>query len=149
MEKTSLNRWLLLIYKIPRKPTAGRVYVWRKLRKLGALLLHDAVWVLPANSRTEEQLQWLANEIKELGGEAILWHSQSAINEQDDALVHQFQQQTESAYRGILLALKRKKPDLPGLSRTYREVQSQDYFPSELSKHTQEALLAAERRSQG
>ena len=113
------------------------------------MLLHDAVWVLPANSRTEEQVQWLVSEIAEVGGEATFWHAQAAINGQDDSLVQQFQQQTESAYREILHALKRKKPDLPGLSRTYREVQSQDYFPSELSKRTQEALLAAERRLQG
>ena len=30
------QEWLLLVHKIPREPTAGRVYVWRKLKQLGA-----------------------------------------------------------------------------------------------------------------
>ncbi|MEX2286596.1 MAG: hypothetical protein WD648_05865 [Planctomycetaceae bacterium] len=33
------NRWLLPVYKIPREPTAGRVFVWRKLKQLGAFTL--------------------------------------------------------------------------------------------------------------
>ena len=33
--------WLLLAYKIPREPTAGRVYVWRKLKQLGAIAVQD------------------------------------------------------------------------------------------------------------
>jgi len=58
--------WLLLVYKIPREPTAGRVYVWRKLKQLGAIAVQDAVWVLPAAPRTREQFQWLAAEIADL-----------------------------------------------------------------------------------
>ena len=71
---TSNSRtWLLLTYKVPRDPTAGRVAVWRKLKQLAALALQDAVRILPANPQTREQFQWLAAEIEELGGEATLW----------------------------------------------------------------------------
>jgi hypothetical protein len=38
-----VRNWILLVYKIPNEPSAGRVFVWRKLKKLGAILLHDAV----------------------------------------------------------------------------------------------------------
>src|SRR5215213_12001994 len=48
----SAGRWLLLIYTVPREPSANRVSIWRKLRRLGAILLHDAVWVLPRSPRT-------------------------------------------------------------------------------------------------
>ena len=58
-----MNDWLLLIYKVPPNPTANRVYVWRKLKQLGALLLHDAVWVLPGVYRLQ---------ITELTGTPIL-----------------------------------------------------------------------------
>ena len=47
-----MQTWVLLHYKIPREPTAPRVYVWRKLKRLGAILLQDAVWVLPATPHT-------------------------------------------------------------------------------------------------
>ena len=60
-----MRNWILLIYKIPNEPSAGRVFVWRKLKKLGAMLLHDAVWVLPATPQTKEHFRWLAAEIAE------------------------------------------------------------------------------------
>ncbi len=57
MEQEQERAWVLLVYKIPREPTASRAQVWRKLKRLGALLLHDAVWVLPATPWTREQFQ--------------------------------------------------------------------------------------------
>ena len=52
---TNSRMWLLLAYKVPRDPSAARVYVWRKLKKLGAVALQDAVWVLPSTPQTLEQ----------------------------------------------------------------------------------------------
>ena len=40
----SVHSWALLHYKIPPEPTARRVFVWRKLKRLGAILLHDAIF---------------------------------------------------------------------------------------------------------
>jgi hypothetical protein len=66
---------VLLIYRIPNAPTSGRVFVWRKLKKLGAILLHDSAWVLPATPQTTEHFRWLAAEIVELKGDATVWES--------------------------------------------------------------------------
>src|SRR5205807_3467346 len=121
-----------LTYKIPREPTASRAYVWRKLKRLGALLMHDAVWVLPATPWTREQLQWLVVEIGELGGEAQLWESRLLLNGQADALVDQFQARVDTAYQEILDELERDDADLVALSRKYQLVRTQDYFHSEL-----------------
>ena len=133
----------MLVYKIPREPTAGRVYVWRKLKQLGAVLLQDAVWVLPDTPRTEHQFQWLVTEITELDGEATLWRSVLALVDHEEALVEQFQKETEAVYRDILRALKRKKPDLSVLSRRFQQAQSQDYFASKLADQVRRALLSA------
>src|SRR5260370_11182770 len=62
--------WLMLTYTVPRHPTSKRVYVWRKLKRLGAVPLQDAAWVLPAGESTREQMRWLAAEIEELDGVA-------------------------------------------------------------------------------
>src|SRR6266516_4776561 len=83
MEQAQGRLWVLLVYKVPREPTSSRAYVWRKLKKLGALLLHDAVWVLPATAWTRVQLQWLAVEITELEGEALLWETRMTLRAQD------------------------------------------------------------------
>ena len=34
-EKKLSQKWLMLVYRVPREPTSCRVYVWRKLKRLG------------------------------------------------------------------------------------------------------------------
>ena len=63
-----MTTWLLFTYKVPNQPSARRVYVWRKLKGLGAILLHETAWVLPDTNYTREKLQWLATEVKDMEG---------------------------------------------------------------------------------
>jgi DNA-binding transcriptional regulator PaaX len=135
--------WVLLVYKIPREPTASRAQVWRKLKRLGALLLHDAVWVLPATPWTREQFQWLTVEIGELGGEAHLWESRLLLNGQAEALVQQFQARVNAAYQEILDEVEKDGADLVALSRKYQQVRAQDYFHSALGTRVRERLMNA------
>ncbi len=140
-----LQTWLLLLYKVPSEPSARRVSIWRKLKRLGAVLLHDAIWVLPDTPRTREQFQWLAAEIAELEGEALVWEARLGVAGQDEALVRQFLAQVEPAYVAILADLEQDDPDLTTLSRRYQQVQAQDYFHTELGERVRAALLAARR----
>lgn len=135
--------WVLLVYKVPREPTALRATVWRRLKRLGALLLHDAVWVLPATPWTKEQFQWLAVEITELGGEVHLWESHLLLNGQEETLVQQFLEKVETIYRDILAELDQEEADLVALSRKYQQTRAQDYFQSPLGKEVRDRLLAA------
>lgn len=137
-----MNNWLLLVYKIPREPTAHRVSIWRKLKQLGAKLLHDSVWVLPATPQTREQFQWLASEIVEQGGEATLWLSEMASERERAQLEKSFSAATDVAYQEILGQLRRKKVDLPALGRRYQQVRAQDYFRSKLGEKVRKALVA-------
>lgn len=134
-----MQSWLLLAYKVPREPSVLRVTVWRKLKRLGAVLLNDAAWVLPATPATTEQFQWLAAEIKEMGGECTLWQAQ-LLDGQEQELIQRFQAQVEAPYREILAALRRKRPDLATISRQYHQVQTQDYFRAEIGRQVFEAL---------
>ena len=143
MEQPQAPSWVLLVYKIPREPTSSRATAWRKLKRLGALLLHDAIWVLPATPWTREQFQWLAVEIGELGGEAYLWESCLLLNGQAEALVQQFQARADAAYQEILDELEREEADLVALSRRYQQVRAQDYFHSELGIQARERLMSA------
>jgi hypothetical protein len=137
-----LSKWVTLIYKVPREPSAVRVYVWRKLKQLGAASLQDAVWVLPATPRTKEQFQWLAAEITELGGEASFWESDLIYASDESELVRQFTDPVETGYKEILEALKRARPDLAELSQRYQELQSRDYFQSKLGEKVRRTLLS-------
>ncbi len=143
MEQPQGTSWVLLVYRIPREPTSSRAMIWRKLKRPGALLLHDAVWVLPATPWTREQFQWLAVEIGELEGEAYLWESRLLLNGQEDALVRQFQARVDAAYQEILNELELDDADLVALSRKYQQVRSQDYFHSEVGIQVRERLMSA------
>jgi hypothetical protein len=136
--------WLLLVYRIPREPTAGRVYVWRKLKQLGAVAIQDAIWVLPHHARTQEQFQWLAAEITELEGEAMLWEARQLYATDEEGLRRQFIEPVEADYREILAALKRKDRDLADLSKRYQQAQSRDYFASQLGQSVRDRLLSAQ-----
>src|SRR3954462_4646868 len=140
------RRWLLLLYKVPPEPTANRVSVWRKLKRLGAILLHEAVWVLPPSPRTVEELRWLAAEIRERGGDATLWEASLGLDGNDDDLVRQFLALVDGLYTGILGDLEQPEADLTALSRRYQQARGQDYFPAPLGERVREALLSAGRQ---
>src|ERR1700704_6667430 len=65
-------RWLMLIHQLPAKPAYARVKVWRRLQALGAVPVKGSVYALPANADTREDFAWLAKEIVESDGEAIV-----------------------------------------------------------------------------
>ncbi len=136
-----MTKWLLLHYKLPPEPSALRVYIWRKLKRLGAIYHQETVWALPNNPHTREQFQWLAAEIIEMGGEAALWEAQQVLSGKDDTLVDQFQQQVDHTYREILNQLGQPESDLDMLSRQYQQIRLKDYFQSKLGQQVQKALL--------
>ncbi len=92
-----MQSWLLFLYKVPHEPSSYRVYVWRKLKRIGALLLHDSAWALPLSSRSLAQFQELAAEIAKLGGDSLLWEARLAVGIQDEALVGALLAQLEPA----------------------------------------------------
>jgi hypothetical protein len=129
-----MTDWLLLHYKLPNKPTSLRVYIWRKLKRIGAVLLHDSVWVLPDLPRTAEQIQWLTAEIQEMGGEAHSWQATALLAENDDAIKQQFTEQIDAAYSELLKKIKMSKPDLQEIARQYQQIAAQDFFHSKLGR---------------
>jgi hypothetical protein len=137
-----MENWLLLHYKLPPDPSALRVHVWRRLKRLGAVLFQDAVWVLPNTARTLEQFRWLAAEIVEMGGEAALWESQPALSNTYDGLVQQFREQADQAYGEILKQLGKRNPDLEALSRQFQQVRQRDYFHSQVGEEVRTVLLS-------
>ncbi|MEJ3653309.1 Chromate resistance protein ChrB [Actinomycetes bacterium KLBMP 9759] len=64
---------MLLSYRVPREPSTPRIAVWRKLKQLGVAQIGDGVVALPADPRTREQLGWVAEDVEQAGGVAMLW----------------------------------------------------------------------------
>jgi len=78
--------WLLLIHQIPPKPDYFRVKVRRRLQKLGAAPLKNSVYALPNNEDSLEDFQWLAQEIRAGGGEAIVMEASSVSGITDEEI---------------------------------------------------------------
>jgi hypothetical protein len=135
-----MTTWLLLHYKLPNKPSALRVYTWRKLKRLGAILLHEAVWILPDLPRTAEQVQWLTAEIQEMGGEAYSWRANTILGKTDEEITQKFNEQVDAVYSDLLKKLEKPRADLPEISRQYQLVASQDFLHSKLGLHVREKL---------
>jgi hypothetical protein len=135
-----MTTWLLLHYKLPSKPSALRVYIWRKLKRVGAILLHEAVWVLPDSPRTAEQVQWLAAEIQERGGNAYYWRANTILGEQEESIRQQFNEQVDSVYSDLLKRLEKPRVDLQELSRQYQHASARDFFKSKLGYLVREKL---------
>src|SRR5580765_7621448 len=69
---TARTDWVLLAYRLPRHPSTPRSALWRRLRRLGAAQVLDGLAALPLDARNREQLEWLADEVVQAGGEATI-----------------------------------------------------------------------------
>jgi hypothetical protein len=68
------NQWLLLLYGLPTKKSAARVNLWRQLKKCGAFPLKTSAYLLPDKAEHHERFQWLAQQVRDGGGEATIIH---------------------------------------------------------------------------
>jgi hypothetical protein len=62
--------WLVLAWRLPATSSTPRVTTWRNLRRIGAARLTPGAAALPYREDLQEQLDWVAQEIETLGGEA-------------------------------------------------------------------------------
>src|ERR1700754_1020637 len=94
-------RWLLLIHQLPAKPAYARVKVWRRLQALGAVTVKGSVYALPANAETQEDFAWLAKEIVESGGEAMICEAALVEGLSDHEMQGLFDQARDEDYAKI------------------------------------------------
>jgi hypothetical protein len=100
------------------------------------VLIHDAVWILPADAKTREALEWLAEEIEEQGGTAWVWEAASLSRAQDRETVELFRREADGRYAEIGASAqairdavlgrrrsgRRQMPARPGLAHAERQL---------------------------
>jgi len=91
-----------LVYRMPAKPTAGRVAVWRSLKKAGAVYLQDSVCVLPDTDALRVELAGVLNRIDESGGSYHLLPVAELPADEEQKLVQLFVDQTAKHYAEII-----------------------------------------------
>lgn len=64
-------KWLFFSYSLPTEPSKARVYVWRQLKKLGAINV-QSVWVMPHSPDRINELTKLIEDIEGYKGSGLL-----------------------------------------------------------------------------
>ena len=96
------QRFLQLVYRMPSKPTAGRVAVWRSLKKVGAVYLQDSACVLPDTEELRAELASVLERIDEGKGTYHLLPLGDLATEEHEKIVQLFVDQTAKHYSEIV-----------------------------------------------
>src|SRR3954447_15923704 len=91
-------RWIMFMPTIPAKPASVRVKIWRRLQVIGAVNLRGAVYALPNREECVELFEWLAKELRSLGGQASLCEGRFLEATADEDIVHRFVETRRAEY---------------------------------------------------
>jgi uncharacterized protein YdbL (DUF1318 family) len=131
------GRWVLLSYRIPREPSTRRIGIWRKLDRLGVARLGDGLVALPADARTREQVEWIAEEIGEAGGTATVWLAAPTSPGQEQEIAAGMRAARAAEYRAVIAeagvaagadAVERARV-VRRLRNELRRITRRDFFP--------------------
>jgi DNA-binding transcriptional regulator PaaX len=142
------TKWVLLAYRLPREPSTPRITLWRQLRRLGVAQVADGVVALPLDARTHEQLEWLADQVTDAGGDASVWLASLASRAQERALAQRMADAVAAEYRALLeeVAATARTGEGPRrqvvgrLRRELRRIRARDYFPEPIAREAQAAV---------
>src|SRR3954449_6943186 len=150
--------WLLLLFSLPTNRNTERVAVWRRLKKMGAVQIKTSTYLLPDEPPQYEQFQWLAQQIRDYGGDATLVRAQEIEGLTRDNLIAMFNDAKANDYSDLRKSLqnfikRRNKTDadeaaseLERLMRQFREIREVDFFDSPRGHDTAMLLRRAEGR---
>lgn len=137
VEPQGPGEWVLLSHRMPRTPSGPRIAVWRKLKRLGVAQLSDGLVALPADARTREHLEWIADEVQDGGGTAAIWIARPAALAQERELAAAMAAARAVEYRAVLEAAAAAGGSPEGeraavvrrLRSELQRIGRRDYFP--------------------
>ncbi len=131
------GEWVLLTYRMPREPSTPRASVWRQLRRLGVAQLSDGLVTLPADARTREQLEWVAEHVREANGTAGVWLARPGSADQERDLAQTMRAARAAEYEAVRLDAEAaagsvgaaRARALRSLRAELRRIRRRDFFP--------------------
>lgn len=122
--------------------------MWRKLKRLGVVQLTDGVVALPADARTREQLEWLADEVLECSGQAGVWLARPSTARQERDLAAQmaaaraveYAELAAAAAAAVELGPSGRAAALRRLRGQWRQISRRDFFPPPQRERARVAL---------
>jgi hypothetical protein len=95
-------KWLFLVHQIGTRNSRERVRVWRLIKKVGAELYRNSVYVLPYSKERLEDFQWACQQIRDSQGEASVYVSKAQDPKEDRLLQSLFLKSREENYLRLL-----------------------------------------------
>ncbi len=155
-------QWIVFSYSLPSKGSSSpRVMLWRRLRRLGAVAPAGGVHILPARDECVEAFQWLAQEIRQAQGEAVLMHVTLVEGLTDAQIIALFQAARTQEYGELeaeataleqtsgepaeTVDLEDRRERLEKLRRRFAEIARVDYFDCSEGARVAARLTAIER----
>src|ERR1700745_2650308 len=133
------NSWLLLLFSLPTNRNTERVAVWRRLKKMGAVQIKTSTYLLPDVPAQYEQFQWLAQQIRDYGGDSTLVRAEEIEGLTEGKVIALFNDARAKDYGELRKSLqsfitRRKKieaeeavSELERLTRQFREIRAVDF----------------------
>ena len=149
------NKWLLLLYGLPTQKSAARVNLWRQLKKAGALALKTSAYLLPDKPAHHERFQWLAQQVRDGGGEATIIHVTEIEGLGSADIVRQFNEARAADYAVLLDALNKLiaqnktglgesyAAELEKFTRQFEDIRKVDFFDCSRAQDAQMLLKRA------
>jgi hypothetical protein len=133
-----------------------RVAIWRKLRSLGALSLHQSVCVLPARPEVEREIRRLVDRVRANGGAARMLRVGFDDGAEEAQLVAELQAARDDEYGEVLervpAFLRELRSERERDRATYEEVEESeadlDRFRAWLAKIDRRDYFGAPRRAE-
>lgn len=139
--------WVVFSYSLPSKASSSpRVALWRRLQRVGAITPKAGVYVLPDRDECVETFQWLAQEVQQAKGEAVVMRVERFEGLTDLQIIELFGGSCKKKYSEIaseaaqveknLRELKKSKnnskalENLERLRKKYAEAAQVDFFES-------------------
>lgn len=138
-------KWLFLVHQVQTPNSRERVKVWRLVKKIGAVLYRNSVYVLPYSKERLEDFQWLCQQIRDSKGEASVFVSEAGDEAEDRALRALFVRDSDEEYTALLSKAERL---LERIERAKTEARLSEPLLKALTKETQQlvdAFVEAER----
>lgn len=137
------DSWLALVVSLPSASATARMRIWRAVKALGCAALRDGTYLLPAQVEQANQLQALADDALQDGGQAWLLQVHAQNMAEQAAFQALFDRTAD--YTPWLEELALARQPLPTLAaaelqrllrrhgRAYESIRKIDFFPGEAS----------------
>jgi hypothetical protein len=161
------QEWLTINFTLPKEPSRVRVSVWRKLKKSGAAVVGQSVWVLPVDEKYLYFMRGIADEIVQNGGEAYVMRAVLVDGNDPDAITKVFCRERDEEYQEFLgkcedffyeleketkkenftfAELEENEEEYQNLTAWYQKIADRDFFGASLRQLSEQELERCKER---